>query len=217
MKRMKTQSLSVSFICVHLSSSAVKILKLTALGETPQPLLAMRARILKPAGLPATPGCPSVAQMAVTKTLRAAAGWLELGLADEALYELQALPAEVQRLRAPLELRLTAQMEREQWNAASETARLLCLKAEDEPEFFLRAAYCLHETGDTLAACNQLLRGPKTLFEMAVFHYNLACYLWTLGEGPRARSHLKQAIAMDESFIAAAREDRDLVGIGLLG
>ena len=86
------------------------------------------------------PICPSVRRMVVTRTLRAAAGWLELGLADEALYELQTLPAEVQRLRAPLELKLAAQMNREQWNAASETARLLCLKAEDEPEFFLRAA-----------------------------------------------------------------------------
>ena len=153
--------------------------------------------------------------MVVTKTLRAAAGWLELGLADEALYELQALPVEVQNLRGPLELKLTAQMEREQWNAASETARLLCLKAEDVPEYFLRAAFCLHETGDTLAACNQLLRGPKTLFEMAIFHYNLACYLWTLGESKRARSHLKQAIAMDESFLESAREDRDLAGMNL--
>lgn len=159
-------------------------------------------------------GCFSVARMVVTQTLRAAAGWLELGLADEALYELQALPTEVQRLRAPLELKLAAQMDREKWNAASETARLLCLKAEDEPEFFLQAAFCLHETGDTLAACNQLLRGPKTLFEMPVFHYNLACYLWTLGEGPRARSHLKQAISMDGSFLESARADRDLVGIG---
>ncbi|RYG97529.1 MAG: hypothetical protein EON58_09510, partial [Alphaproteobacteria bacterium] len=130
----------------------------------------------------------------MTKTLQAAAGWLELGLADEALYELQSLPPEVQLLRGALELKLAAQMEEQQWNLASETARLLCLKAEDVPEFFLRAAYCLHETGDTQAACNQLLRGPKTLFEMAIFHYNLACYLWTLGEGPRAKSHLKQAI-----------------------
>ena len=154
--------------------------------------------------------------MVVTKSLRAAAGWLELGLADEALYELQALPPEVQRLRAALELMLAAQMDREMWNPASETARLLCLKAEDEPEFFLRAAFCLHETGDTLAACNQLLRGPKTLFEMAIFHYNLACYLWTLGEADRARSHLKQAIAMDDSYLESAREDRDLAGIGEL-
>ena len=153
--------------------------------------------------------------MVVTKTLRAASGWLELGLADEALYELQALPPEVQMLRGPLELKLAAQMERGQWNMASETARLLCLKADDVPEFFLRAAYCLHETGDTLAACNQLLRGPKTLFDMAIFHYNLACYLWTLGEGTRARSHLKQAIEMDETFLESAREDRDLAGIKL--
>lgn len=154
--------------------------------------------------------------MVVTKSLRAAAGWFELGLADEALFELQALPPEVQRLRAVLELTLAAQMDREMWNPASETARLLCLKAEDEPEFFLRAAFCLHETGDTLAACNQLLRGPKTLFEMAIFHYNLACYLWTLGEAKRARSHLKQAIAMDKSYLESAREDRDLAGIGEL-
>lgn len=157
---------------------------------------------------------PSVELMVVTKTLRAAAGWLELGLADEALVELDCLAVEVQRLRPALELRLAAEMELEQWNVASETARLLCLKVEDEPEFFLRAAFCLHETGDTLAACNQLLRGPKSLFEMAVFHYNLACYLWTLGEEVRARSHLKQAIEMDESYLESAREDRDLVGIG---
>ncbi len=153
--------------------------------------------------------------MVVIRTLRAASGWLELGLADEALYELQALPPEVQMQRGPLELKLAAQMERGQWNPASETARLLCLKAEDVPEFFLRAAFCLHETGDTLAACNQLLRGPKALFEMAVFHYNLACYLWTLGEGPRAISHLKQAIAMDGTFLESAREDRDLAGMKL--
>lgn len=152
--------------------------------------------------------------MVVTQTLQAAAGWLELGLADEALFELQGLPSEIQMQREALELKLEAQMEAELWNSASETARLLCLKVEDEPEFFIRAAYCLHETGDTLAACNQLLRGPKALFEMAVFHYNLACYLWTLGEGPRARGHLKQAIEMDQSFLESARQDRDLLGIG---
>jgi tetratricopeptide (TPR) repeat protein len=153
--------------------------------------------------------------MVVTKMLRAAAGWLELGLADEALVELEALPPDVQVLRGPLELKLSAQMAQGHWNSGSETARLLCIKAEDEPEFFLRAAYCLHETGDTLAACNQLLKGPKALFEMAVFHYNLACYLWTLGDGDRARDHLKQAIEMDETFLESAREDRDLAGMAL--
>jgi predicted Zn-dependent protease len=153
--------------------------------------------------------------MGVLKTLQAATGWLELGIADEALAELESLPSEARSQRAVLELKLAAEMVNQSWNSASDTARLLCLKAADEPVFFLRAAFCLHETGDTLAACNWLLRGPKTLFEMAVFHYNLACYLWTLGEAGRARSHLKQAITMDESLLEAARGDRDLAGIDL--
>jgi hypothetical protein len=153
--------------------------------------------------------------MSVLKTLQAATGWLELGIADEALVELESLPTDARTQRPALELKLAAQMINQSWNSAADTARLLCLKAADEPVFFLRAAFCLHETGDTLAACNWLLRGPKTLFEMAVFHYNLACYLWTLGEAKRARSHLRQAITMDESFLEAAREDRDLAGIDL--
>lgn len=153
--------------------------------------------------------------MSVLKTLQAATGWLELGIADEALVELESLPSEARTQRPALELKLAAQMISQSWNSAADTARLLCLKAADEPVFFLRAAFCLHETGDTLAACNWLLRGPKSLFEMAVFHYNLACYLWTLGEAKRARSHLRQAITMDVSFLEAAREDRDLAGIDL--
>jgi hypothetical protein len=152
--------------------------------------------------------------MGIIRTLNAATGWLELGIADEALFELESLPADVRGQREVLELTLSAQMINQSWNSAADTARILCLKAADEPEFFLRAAFCLHETGDTLAACNWLLRGPKTLFEMAIFHYNLACYLWTLGEAQRARSHLQQAITMDQSFLEAAREDRDLIGIG---
>jgi hypothetical protein len=152
--------------------------------------------------------------MGTTDVLRAASGWLDLGLADEALVELEALPFERQSDREVLELKLGAEMTQQFWNPASETARLLCLQDADEPMFFIWAAFCLHETGDTLAACNWLLRGPKSLFEMAIFHYNLACYLNTLGEVKRARSHLEQAITMDESFREAAREDRDLIGIG---
>lgn len=152
--------------------------------------------------------------MGTTDVLRAASGWLDLGLADEALVELDALPFELQTDREVLELKLGAEMSQQSWNPASETARLLCLQDSDEPMFFIWAAFCLHETGDTLAACNWLLRGPKSLFDMAIFHYNLACYLWTLGEANRARSHLKQAISMDESFREAARDDRDLAGIG---
>ena len=154
--------------------------------------------------------------MEIPTTLRAASGWLELGLPDDALQELRGLPHDQQAHPHVLKLKLHAQMECAAWNAAADTARLLCAKAPGVPDFFLSAAYCLHETGDTLAARNQLLRGPKALFEMAVFHYNLACYLWTLGQQTSARSHLSQAIAMDASYRSEALADRDLAGIGPL-
>jgi hypothetical protein len=157
-----------------------------------------------------------LAGMCSTKILLAASGLIELGLPEEALLELESLPTEMRGRREVLELRLCALMESRSWNSASDTARLLCIQVTDEPLFFLQAAFCLHETGDTLAARDWLLRGPKCLFEMAVFHYNLACYLWTLGEARRARSHLRKAIRMDGAYLAAARKDRDLAGIGPL-
>ena len=150
--------------------------------------------------------------MVVTKTLQAASGWLELGLADEALFELQSLPTKAQTAQEVLELKVFAQMQCEAWNAASETARLLCVKEPRNAEFFLRAAFCLHETGDTLAARNWLLRGPKSLLEMPAFHYNLGCYLWVLGERKPARTYLSTAFEMDESLRDFARSDRDLTG-----
>lgn len=158
----------------------------------------------------------NIAPMDVKRTLHAASGWLELGLADEAMADLASLPPEWRTKPVALELKLAAEIERSAWNAASETARLLCIKAPGEPEFFLRAAYCLHETGDTLAARDWLLRGPKELLENPVFHYNLACYLWTLGEQDRARGHLGRAIAMDASLSESAKRDQDLAGIGPL-
>lgn len=154
--------------------------------------------------------------MEVSKTLMAASGWLDLGLADEALYELEVLPKREHARRRVLTVKLAAQIQLEAWNAASETARLLCLKDPGEPAYFLRAAFCLHETGDTQAACEWLLRGPKSLFGMAEFHYNMGCYLWILGEDSRARDHIGRALVMDERLREFARTDADLKGFGPL-
>jgi predicted Zn-dependent protease len=148
------------------------------------------------------------------RTMLAASGWLDLGLPEGALEELNRLSPSDQNRPEALELKLQAQMDAKAWNAAADLARVLCVRQPANARYFLHAAYCLHETGDTLAARNQLLSGPKALLEMPMFHYNLACYHWTLGEQERARTHLSRAIAMDESYREAALTDRDLAGIG---
>lgn len=131
----------------------------------------------------------------------------------DALNELKALPKEHLDEKIVLELLLAGEMALQDWKAAAETAKRLCMEAVDEPDFFLSAAFCLHELGETDEARKMLLRGPEVLSEMAVFHYNMACYLWTLGEKERAHNHLAQAFEMDESFKESARYDKDLVGL----
>jgi len=154
--------------------------------------------------------------MGFNERLSAASGWLELGLPCETLYELRSLPLSLQLRPEALRLRLLAEMALDRWNAAADTARLLCLKVPETPEFFLQAAFCLHETGDTLAARDWLLRGPKALIKDPLFHYNMACYLAVLGEHKRARTHLRRAFSLDGSLREAARKDSDLAVLGPL-
>jgi hypothetical protein len=138
--------------------------------------------------------------MLAKQTIRAATGWLELGMPADALEELQSLSIEEQSQRRAMELKLTAEMAMMAWNHASATALKLCTLASDEPDFFLSAAYCLHEMGSTREARNCLENGPATLYELPVFHYNMACYLWTLGDQKPAKQFLMHAISMDGGF-----------------
>ncbi len=153
--------------------------------------------------------------MLTKQILRAASGWLELGMPDDALNELKNLPQENRCERTAMELRLAAEMALKNWKDAAETAKSLCIESVDDPHHFLHAAFCLHELGETLEAKKWLQRGPEILSEMALFHYNMACYLWTLGEKERAHNHLNQAFNMDDSFRESARFDKDLVGMHL--
>lgn len=151
--------------------------------------------------------------MVAKQVIRAATGWLELGMPDDALEELDALTVEDRSERQVLELKLSAQMAKAYWREASTTALELCEQAADEADFFLSAAYCLHEAGSTAEARKCLLSGPEALHDLPVFHYNMACYLWTLGDKDNATRHLNIAIGMDDSFLDSARVDKDLVGM----
>ena len=153
--------------------------------------------------------------MVAKQIIRAASGWLELGMPEDALEELEGLSPADRETKKALELKLAAQMTKKVWKAASETAIRLCNQSVDEPDYFVNAAYCFHENGETEEARKWLQRGPETLSEMPVFHYNMACYLWKLGENERARNHLSKAVEMDESFMESARHDEDLAGMEL--
>lgn len=134
---------------------------------------------------------------------------------EDALEELENMDEVTGQRRKVLELKLAAMMLQEDWENGAVVARELCGLAVDEPDFFLHAAFCTHESGDTEEAKKWLLSGPDSLQEFPVYHYNMACYLWTLGEKERARNHLSKAVEMDGSFLDVAKDDKDLVGMNL--
>lgn len=153
--------------------------------------------------------------MNVEKSIDAVTGYLQLEMPVEAIEELEEIASAAGEDERYLELLLAAQMMDKRWNKAVESAQQLCKLSPKRKSFFIHAAFCLHETGDTLAAKRALLAGPRTLAQDALYHYNMGCYDAILGNVGEARSHLERAFELDDSLRETAKEDEDLVGVEL--
>ncbi len=144
------------------------------------------------------------------RDLEAAEGYLQLEMAEDALVELRNMPARDQKSERYKELLLATQMMLKHWKSAALTAQELCTANENEKSYFIHAAFCLHETGDTLAALLQLLAGPKSLQADSLYHYNLACYHSVLGNLADARTCLDKSFKLDPDLEKTAADDVDL-------
>jgi predicted Zn-dependent protease len=142
--------------------------------------------------------------------LQAAIGFWELGLADDALRELEEIPLTAHQHPEILQLRQAILMEREQWNEALAMAEALCQLLPEEADHWIKIGFCLHELKRTSEAKERLLAGPPALRECAIFYYNLACYECQLGQIQAAWLLLERAVQLDASFQHLAKTDRDL-------
>ena len=140
----------------------------------------------------------------------AARGYLMLKMPKDALTELQHLPVAERESLDSLDLYLAAQMMDEDWNTAADTGLRLCKSKPRKGHYFLHAAFCLHEIGDTNQAKQTLLSGPKELLDAPLFHYNMACYLAALENFQQAQHYLAKAIQLDASLRETASTDPDL-------
>ena len=129
---------------------------------------------------------------------------------DDALEELDSLPAEAQHHPIVVEMRLVALMQAHRWPLALAAAQELCRLRSDAPSGFIHAAFCLHELGRTAEAREMLLKGPPTIDAESNYHYNLACYECVLGNLDSAQAHLKKSFTMDAKYREYAKTDPDL-------
>ncbi|GAB4239395.1 MAG: hypothetical protein OHK005_00810 [Candidatus Methylacidiphilales bacterium] len=141
------------------------------------------------------------------RCLRAAEGYLNLGMIREAWEEVEALP---ERLRArPETLILMARILRAcgRWSEAIELSRVGSEAYPNVFEFYFLRASVLEERGRFQEARETLLEGPSALRMTDWFHYNLARYEASLGNLDTARRELKQAIAINRRLRELARKD----------
>ena len=144
------------------------------------------------------------------RTLQAAQGYFELGMLEDALAELDTLPADLQEGAAVLQMRLFIHMREKRWGQALEISRTFCRVQPEETLGFIHAAFCLHELRRTAEAKALLLAGPAALLGEATYHYNLGCYDAALGNIEEAQGHLRTSFRLDGKFREYARTDPDL-------
>jgi len=149
-------------------------------------------------------------QMTFEQNIRAAEGYADLGMYDEALAELDELDPEEQDRLETLRMRVEIVLRKRDWRSALQLSLKACQLYPNESSGFIHAAFCLHELGRTQEAKQTLLDGPAKLLNEPVYYYNLGCYDAALGNLDQAKAYLHASFRLDKSFRDMAKNDPDL-------
>ncbi len=109
------------------------------------------------------------------RALRAADGYLFLGLADEALQELQMIQEAEQYETDVLLARIRVLLHMKKWRSAEALSGRGARLHPDEGEFSVQRAFALHQLKKDDAAAQALLEAPEWIRRTGILHYNLAC------------------------------------------
>ena len=148
--------------------------------------------------------------MTFEQKVRAAEGYAELGMLQDALAQLDELEPEHQGRLEILRMRVEIVLRNRDWQEGLQLCLRICSVHPDEPSGYIHAAVCLHELGKTLEAKQTLLEGPAGLLDEPVYYYNLACYETVLGNLPQAKVYLRASFRLNKSFRELAKCDPDL-------
>ena len=149
-----------------------------------------------------------------THYLRAAIGWMELGLPGEAVAELARISPAQQRHPDVLETRWVLLAQASRWDDALVAARDLLEKAPKRSAAWLHHAYALRRAkdGGLQKAWGALLPAAEKFPGEPIISFNLACYACQLGKLDEAREWLKRAmkIGKRDEIKLMALVDEDL-------
>ena len=131
------------------------------------------------------------------KHLTAAQGYVSLGMFDDAHSELEEIDPEVRHLPEVLEVRVLIYRALKKWELMQVVAKQLALHDPEEPQWTVSWAFATRRADSIEQARIILVNAIERMPNVAIFHYNLACYLCQLGELERARTTLHRVLRSD--------------------
>jgi tetratricopeptide (TPR) repeat protein len=144
------------------------------------------------------------------RRLRAASGFAELSLFQEAVQELEELPESSKELPAVLAAWLEVYQCWQKWSDAESFAARLFEMEPEEPSWLIALAYAIRRSRGLVFANEVLLQAGEKFPDCGTIQFNLACYAAQAGQLDEARRRLCRAIQLDKGFAVMAKTDPDL-------
>jgi tetratricopeptide (TPR) repeat protein len=151
-----------------------------------------------------------VPETQLNHVLRAAIGWYELGLAAEALAELDALLPPNRDRTESLELRAVILQQMERWEEAAQTYAQLCSRPEAPVDRFIAWGCCLFELNRVKECRSALLAAPPEARRHGLWNFHLACYEALLGNRNEARRLVQECLQLDPRLRRMATQNENL-------
>ncbi len=145
--------------------------------------------------------------------ITAAQGYIELGMPLEANEELEQIDADQRSHTEVLALRVKIYLALKKWDLMQTVAKRLSLIEPDDPQWTVSWAYATRRAESMEAARIILVNAVERLPNVAIFHYNLACYECLLGNLETAKSRLKRTFDLEPRYRLKALEDEDLKAV----
>ena len=139
--------------------------------------------------------------------IRAAHGYIELSLFEEANAELEEIDPFCRHLPEVLVARLAIYHGLKKWELLAVVAKKLAEWNPQEPGFFVELAYATRRADSIYAAHAILTRAADLHPTDGTIQFNLACYESQLGNLDQAKAHLTQATKTDAKFSRMALDD----------
>ena len=153
---------------------------------------------------------PDKEKLKFKKTLSYANGYRELGMFKEALEEIATLSERLASRLETLQLKLAIFFDAKDWAAAECIAEELAIREPADPGNLVNLAFAVRRSESIAKAKAILAEAAKRFPNVAIIHYNLACYDCQDNELESAKEKLVQAISIDPKYLDTARLDDDL-------